>query len=294
MKDYLIKAVACDSQVRAFAAITTNTVGEAQSRHNTLPVTSAALGRSMTGALMLGMSGKGDQKITLKIEGDGPIGAIIADSDAHGKVRGYVQNPHVHFTELNESGKLDVRRGVGTTGTVTVTKDIGMREKINGQVPLISGEISEDITYYLATSEQIPSAVGAGVLVNPDATIQASGGFMIQLLPNASDEVISQIENKLAAMPTISKLIDEGRTPEEILTDILGDDVKVLEKVPVEFECVCSKERFSSAIVTLGEKEIRDMIEEDGGAEASCHFCGNKYDFSVTDLEGLIEETKNK
>lgn len=293
MADYLVRALACNSQVRAFAALTTETVGEAQRRHETLPVTSAALGRTMTGALMLGMSGKGDQKITLKIEGDGPIGAIIADSDAHGKIRGYVQNPGVHFTELNEHGKLDVRRGVGTTGTVTVTKDIGMREKINGQVPLISGEISEDITYYLATSEQIPSAVGAGVLVNPDASIQAAGGFMIQLLPNASEEVITHIEQQLANMPTISKLIDEGRTPEEILVDILGEDVKIIEKVPVSFECVCSKERFGNAIISLGEKEIRDMIDEDGGAEACCQFCGNKYNFSVADLEALIAESKN-
>ncbi|MBF2516504.1 Hsp33 family molecular chaperone HslO [Listeria marthii] len=294
MSDYLVKALAYDGMARVYAAVTTETIKEAQRRHDTWSVSSAALGRTMTGTLFLGAMQKEDQKITVKIEGDGPIGPIVADSNAQGQIRGYVTNPHVHFSELNEAGKLDVRRGVGTSGMLSVVKDLGFGENFTGQTPIVSGEIGEDFTYYLATSEQINSSVGVGVLVNPDDTIEAAGGFMLQLLPGATDEVIDEIEKNLSVLPTVSRMIEAGETPESILAKLAGGEEKlqILEKIPVSFECNCSKERFGSAIISLGKEEIRSMIEEDHGAEAECHFCRNTYDFSEKELEELYEEAK--
>lgn len=290
MSDYLVRALAFEGSVRAFAARTTDTVGEGQRRHGTWPTASAALGRSMTAALMMGAMLKGEDKITVKVEGNGPIGPMIIDSNAKGEVRGYVTNPQTHF-DLNEHGKLDVRRAVGTEGTLTIVKDLGMRDFFTGQVPIVSGEIGEDFTYYFAVSEQVPSSVGLGVLVNPDNSILAAGGFIIQLMPGIDDETITVIEEHLSNMEPVSKLIERGLTPEEILFEILGEDnVQILDSAPVSFECNCSKERFGNAIITLGEKEIREMIEEDGGAEAHCHFCMEKYNYSIDELESFIDE----
>lgn len=290
MSDYLVRALAFEGSVRAFAARTTDTVGEGQKRHGTWPTASAALGRSMTAALIMGAMLKGEDKITVKVEGNGPIGPMIIDSNAKGEVRGYVTNPQTHF-ELNEHGKLDVRRAVGTEGMLTIVKDLGMRDFFTGQVPIVSGEIGEDFTYYFAVSEQVPSSVGLGVLVNPDNSILAAGGFIIQLMPGTDDETITVIEEHLSNMEPVSKLIERGLTPEEILFEILGkDNVQILDSTPVSFECNCSKERFGNAIITLGEKEIREMIAEDGGAEAHCHFCMEKYNYSVDELESFINE----
>ncbi|MBD7946243.1 MULTISPECIES: Hsp33 family molecular chaperone HslO [Psychrobacillus] len=290
MNDYLVRALAFEGSVRAFAVRTTDTVGEAQRRHQTWPTASAALGRSMTAAVMMGAMLKGEDKLTVKVEGDGPIGPMIIDSNAKGEVRGYVTNPQVHF-DLNAVGKLDVRRAVGTEGTLTVVKDLGMRDFFTGQVPIVSGEVAEDFTYYYAVSEQVPSSVGLGVLVNPDNSILAAGGFIIQLLPGTDDETITIIEEHLNKMEPVSKLIERGLTPEQLLFEILGEDnVQILNNMPVAFECNCSKDRFGSAIISLGESEIRDMIEEDGGAEAHCHFCMEKYNYSVNELESFIDE----
>ncbi|MDQ0233300.1 Hsp33 family molecular chaperone HslO [Metabacillus malikii] len=290
--DYLIKALAFDNQVRAYAARTTDTISEAQRRHQTWPTASAALGRSMTFGVMMGSMMKGDAKITIKIEGKGPIGAILVDSNANGEVRGYVTNPQVHF-DLNEQGKLDVARAVGTDGNLTVVKDLGLRDQFSGQVPIVSGELGEDFTYYLVTSEQVPSSVGVGVLVNPDNTILASGGFIIQLMPGTSDETITKIEDRLNKIDPISKLIQRGLTPEEILEEVLGKgNVKFLEKQPLQFKCQCSKERIENAIISLGTEEIQAMIDEDGQAEAQCHFCNEKYFLSKDDLENLKNEAK--
>ncbi|MFI8688585.1 Hsp33 family molecular chaperone HslO [Rossellomorea sp. NPDC077527] len=287
MSDYLVKALAYNGQVRAYAVKSTDTVGEAQRRHDTWPTASAALGRSISAGVMMGAMLKGDNKITVKVEGGGPIGAILVDSNAKGEVRGYVSNPHVHF-DLNEHGKLDVRRAVGTTGTLSIVKDIGMRDHFSGQVPIVSGELGEDFTYYFVTSEQVPSSVGVGVLVNPDNTILAAGGFILQLMPGTDDETITKIEERLAKIPPISKLIEKGLTPEEVLEEVLGEgEVKVLETMPVEFKCQCNKERFSNAIISLGVQEIQDMIDEDGSAETSCHFCNEVYVFSKEELEEL-------
>ncbi|MBY6088235.1 Hsp33 family molecular chaperone HslO [Priestia flexa] len=290
MSDYLVKALAYNNQVRAYAVKTTEAVGEAQRRHYTWPTASAALGRAMSAGVMMGAMLKGEQKLTIKVEGGGPIGAILVDSNAKGEVRGYVTNPQTHF-ELNKHGKLDVARAVGTGGTLSVVKDVGMRDQFNGQVPIVSGELGEDFTYYFVTSEQVPSSVGVGVLVNPDNTILAAGGFIIQLLPGTDEATISAIEQRLQTIEPISKLIQRGLTPEEILEEVLGkDNLKILETMPVQFKCQCSKERIGNAIISLGKDEIQSMIDEDGKAEAQCHFCNEMYQFPAEELKEMKEE----
>ncbi|WP_077701806.1 Hsp33 family molecular chaperone HslO [Virgibacillus dokdonensis] len=287
MKDFIIKATAYNGMVRAYAALSTNTVEEARQRHDTWATASAALGRTLTITGMMGAMLKGEDSITTKVMGTGPLGAIIADADAKGHVRGYVMNPHVDF-ELNEKGKLDVARAVGKEGSISVIKDLGLKDYFTGEVPIISGEISEDFTYYFANSEQNPSAVGAGVLVNPDHSILAAGGFIVQLMPGASDEVIQQLEEQIQSFPPISSLIREGNTPEQILQRLFrGQEIKIHESLPMEFHCRCSKERVERAIQGLGEAEIQSMIEEDHGAEASCHFCNKTYQFAEEDLRLL-------
>ncbi|USY55231.1 Hsp33 family molecular chaperone HslO [Bacillus sp. 1780r2a1] len=290
MSDYLVKALAYNNQVRAYAVKTTEAVGEAQRRHYTWPTASAALGRTMSAGVMMGAMLKGEQKLTIKVEGGGPIGAILVDSNAKGEVRGYVTNPQTHF-DLNKHGKLDVARAVGTGGTLSVVKDVGMRDQFNGQVPIVSGELGEDFTYYFVTSEQVPSSVGVGVLVNPDNSILAAGGFIIQLLPGTDEATISAIEQRLETIEPISKLIQRGLTPEEILEEVLGkDNLKILETMPVQFKCQCSKERIGNAIISLGKDEIQSMIDEDGKAEAQCHFCNEMYHFPAEELKEMKEE----
>jgi molecular chaperone Hsp33 len=292
MSDYLVKALACDGNIRAYAVRTTETIREAQERHQTWRTASAALGRTLTAGVMMGAMLKGEDKLTIKINGGGPLGPIVVDSNAKGEVRGYVTNPEVDF-ESNEHGKLDVRRAVGTDGMLAVVKDIGLRDFFSGQVPLVSGELGEDFTYYFATSEQVPSSVGVGVLVNPDDTILAAGGFIFQLMPGTPESVISQVEERLNTIPPVSKLIEQGLTPEEILAELFGkEQVKILEKMPVQFACNCSKDRFANAIIGLGKTEIDAMIEEDGQAEAHCHFCNEKYLFTKDELEEMKKEAK--
>lgn len=292
MNDYLVKALAFDGQVRAYAVRTTDIVAEAQRRHETWRTASAALGRTLTAGVMMGAMLKGEEKLTIKIAGDGPLGLILVDSNAKGEVRGYVNNPKVDF-EANEHGKLDVRRAVGTDGTLTVVKDLGLRDFFSGQVPLVSGELGEDFTYYFVTSEQVPSSVGVGVLVNPDDTILAAGGFIFQLMPGTTDETITLLEDRLKTIAPISSLIQQGLTPDEILDELFGKgQVKVLETMPVQFQCTCSKERFADAIIGLGSAEINAMIEEDGMAEAHCHFCNERYHYSKIELEELKREAK--
>lgn len=290
MSDYLIKALAYGGQVRAYAVKTTDTIGEAQRRHQTWPTASAALGRAMTAGVMLGAMLKGNEKLTIKIDGKGPIGVILVDANAGGEVRGYVTNPMTHF-DLNSNGKLDVARAVGKDGMLSVVKDLGLKDHFTGQVPIISGELGEDFTYYLVSSEQVPSSVGVGVLVNPDNTILAAGGFIIQLMPGTEESTIDNIENCLKAMEPISKLISRGLSPEEILFELLGEEnVKILENMPVKFSCPCSSERIASAIISLGKAEIQEIIDEVGHAEAQCHFCNETYHFNKGELLELKEE----
>ena len=290
MSDYLVKALAYEGFVRAYAVNATETIAEAQRRHDTWNTSSAALGRTMIGALMLGATLKGEDKMTVKIEGNGPAGAIVVDSNGKGEVKGYIKNPHISLP-LNEVGKIDVRGAVGTEGMFTVIKDLGLKEPFSGQTPIVSGEIGEDFTYYLAVSEQIPSAVVVSVLVDTDDSIKTAGGFMIQIMPGASDEIIDQIEARLKETARISTLLDEGQTPEEILQKLLAtDDVEFLETMSVQFKCDCSKEKFASAIITLGAEQIQELIDQDHGAEAVCAFCNNKYEYSEADLYELKHE----
>ncbi|MEY8445836.1 Hsp33 family molecular chaperone HslO [Enterococcus ratti] len=291
MKDYLIKALAYDGYVRAYAVQATDTVAQAQERHNTWHTSSAALGRTLIGGLLLGATLKGEDKLTIRIQGNGPAKGIVVDANAKGEVKGYIQNPHLSLP-LNEAGKIDVRGVVGTQGMFSVTKDLGLKEPFSGQTPIVSGEIAEDFTYYLAVSEQIPSAVGLSVLINTDDRIKTAGGFMIQIMPGADEETINNIEKQLNTTPRVSTLLDEGLTPEEILKGLLGTkDLNILEKISVQFKCDCSKEKFGEAIVALGAEEIQSMIEEDHGAEAVCSFCNNKYEYSEEDLITLKKAT---
>ncbi|EOO32410.1 chaperonin [Bacillus cereus BAG1X2-3] len=289
MKDYLVKALAFDGEVRAYSVRTTNTVSEAQRRHDTWRTASAALGRSLTAGTMMGAMLKGDQKLTIKVEGNGPIGPILVDAHANGDVRGYVTNPHVDF-EGTEQGKLRVYQAVGTEGFVTVIKDIGMREPFIGQSPIVSGELGEDFTYYFAVSEQTPSSVGVGVLVNGDDSVLAAGGFILQIMPGAQEETISFIEERLQKIPPVSTLIEQGLSPEELLYAVLGEDkVKVLETMDVQFNCTCSRERIESVLISLGKTELEQIREEEEETEVHCHFCNERYKFSKEDITNLIE-----
>jgi len=291
MADYLIKSVAGNEMFRAYAVNATGIVAEAQRRHDTWSAASAALGRSLVGTLLLASSVlKGDEQLTVKINGNGPVGGIVVDGNAKGTVKGYLQNPHVHLP-LNEKHKIDVKAAVGTNGFLAVTKSQGVGDPFTGQVPLVSGELGEDFTYYLAQSEQIPSAVGLSVFVNEDNTIGVAGGFLVQVLPNATDEAISSLEGKLKDLPLVSQLLRDGKTPEDILNLLFDGDVKVLDNMPVKFECDCSKERFAESLMALPKHEVQAMIDEDQGAEAVCHFCGNKYQFTVPELQAVLSRS---
>lgn len=286
MSDYLIKATACKGAIRAYAIQSTELVEEARRRQDTWATATAALGRTLTISAMMGAMLKGEDKLTVKLEGDGPTGPIVADANAKGEARAYITNPHVDF-DLNQQGKLDVTRAVGKSGHLSVVKDLGLKEHFTGQVPIISGEVSEDFTYYFVRSEQVPSAVGAGVLVNPDQSVLAAGGFIVQVMPGASDDTIDYLEQRIESIPAISSLIQAGKKPEDILTEIFGEEqVNQLEKLPIVFRCSCSLERIKKVISGLDPEEIDQMIEIDGGAEATCHFCNERY---FVTKEELIE-----
>ena len=292
MADYLVKSVAGNEMFRAYAVSATGVVAEAQRRHDTWSAASAALGRSLVGTLLLASSVlKGEEQMTVKINGNGPVGGIVVDGNANGTVKGYLQHPHVHLP-LNDQHKIDVKAAVGTDGFLSVTKDQGVGDPFTGTVALVSGELGEDFTYYLAQSEQIPSAVGLSVFVNDDNSIGVAGGFLVQVLPNATDEAISSLENKLKDMPLVSQLMRDGKSPEDILDLLFDGDVKVLDKMPVKFECDCSKERFAEALMALPKHEVQAMIDEDHGAKAVCHFCGDQYQFSERELEAVLSRSK--
>lgn len=288
MSDHLIRGLGKEGSLRILAVDTTETVNEAVKRHGAYPTAAAALGRSMTAGVMMGAMLKNEEKVTVTVEGGGPVGAIVVDSDAKGHVRGYLGNPQVHF-DLNDAGKLDVRRAVGTNGFLRVVKDIGLKEHFTGSTEIVSGELGEDFSYYFYASEQVPSIVALGVLVNPDNTIKAAGGFIIQVMPGADDETISFLEKCASEMTPVSKLIERGLSPKEIINEAIGEENwKYLSNMPVSFECSCSKERFLNAISALEPSEIISMIKEDGGAEADCHFCRNKVWIEKEELQELI------
>lgn len=294
MADTLLKVLAFNDEVKAVAMVATDAIAEAQRRHDTWSSATAALGRTIIGTQLLASSLKGDERITVQVNGDGPGGKIMADANGRGEMRGYITNPHVSL-ELNDKGKLDVRGVVGTNGTITVIKDLNMREPFSGQVPIVDGELGMDFTYYLAVSEQINGAVGVSVLVNPDETVRAAGGFMIQLLPSASEATISEIERRISEIPMVSKLIDQQEQPRDILNRLLGEEnIRVLEEMPVKFHCGCTRERFSAGLMSIGVDDLQHLIDEDHGAEVVCHFCGEKYHFDEEELQGLIDEIKAK
>lgn len=290
MSDYLVKSLAFDGQIRAYAVDATETVSTAQKLHDTWSAASAALGRSLVGTLLLASASlQGDETMTVKINGNGPVGGIVVDGNANGTVKGYVQNPHVHLP-LNDKHKIDVKGAVGTEGFLAVTKDLGLKEPFTGQVPLVSGELGEDFTYYLAKSEQIPSSVGLSVFVNNDNSIETAGGFMIQVMPGAKEETISKIEKRLAEIPMVSEMMRDGKKPEDILNEILGaENVKILDKMPVSYHCDCSRERFLGVLTSLPTDQLQEMAVEDHGAEAVCHFCGKKYQFTEDELRKIIK-----
>ena len=294
MDDYILRATAADGLIRAFAATTKNTVQTARTLHNTTPVASAALGRLLTAGAMMGTMLKGEKDlVTLQIKGDGPIEGLLVTADSKGRVKGYPFNPNVDIPPKSPV-KLDVGGAVGK-GYLTVIKDLGLKEPYVGKTELVSGEIAEDLTYYYAKSEQIPTAIALGVLVDTDTSIKAAGGFIIQLMPGATLEVATMLEERITHLKYITELLDRGETPETILDAVLGDmDLEIIDKMPTEFYCDCSRERDEKALISIGEKDLRTILEEDKKAEISCHFCNKVYNFDEADLKKLLDEATSK
>ena len=294
MKDYMVKATAANGYIRAFAATTRDLVEEAKDDHNTSPVATAALGRMLTAAAMMGSMMKGEKDLlTLKIEGDGSLGGVIATANNHGEVKGYPFNPTV-LIPANAKGKLDVAEAIGV-GLMSVIMDTGMKEPYVGQVALLSGEIAEDLTYYYATSEQTPSSVGLGVLLNKDNTIKASGGFIIQLMPGCPDEVIDKLEEKINGLSPVTTMLSEGMSPNDILKHILGDmELEFTESLDLSFKCNCDKDRIEKALISVGEKELKEMIDDGKPIEVKCHFCNKAYEFKVNELEDMLRKATSK
>ena len=292
MSDYIIRATAANSQIRAFAAVTTETVETARKAHNTSPVATAALGRLLTGGAMMGVMMKGEKDIlTLQIHAGGPLQGITVTADSQGRVKGYVGNPNVCIP-ANSKGKLDVAGAVGV-GFMNVIKDMGLKEPYLGQVALQTSEIAEDLTYYFATSEQVPSAVGLGVLMNRDNTVRQAGGFIVQLMPFADEEVISKLEENVAKINSVTNLLEEGHNAESLLEAVLdGFDIEINDRVPTEFYCNCSKERVEKALVSIGRKDLNELIQEGKEVETNCHFCNTNYTFSVEELKEILRRSK--
>lgn len=287
-KDRLIRGIAMNGHVRAFVVRTTALVEELRQRHDTWPTATAAMGRTLTTAAMMGAMLKGKEKMNIQVKGDGPIGQIVADANALGEVRGYVTNPHVHLPS-NSLGKLDVAGAVGTTGFIHVVKDLGMKEPYTGSSPIVSGELGEDFTYYFAISEQVPSAVGVGVLVGTDNAVMEAGGFIIQLMPGLSEDEITVIEHAVGSLPPITSLLDQGLELEEMLKWLLPD-AEVLEEMDIRFQCQCSRERVEQTLISLGQSEIEQLITEDEKAEVICHFCNEAYIFGKEELQQILEQ----
>ena len=289
MNDYIIRATAANDQIRAFAAVTTEMVETAREHHNTSPVATAALGRLLTAGAMMGSMMKGEKDVlTLQIKAGGPLQGITVTADSQGNVKGYVGNPDVCIP-ANSKGKLDVAGAVGP-GFLTVIKDMGLKEPYSGQVMLQTCEIAEDLTYYFATSEQVPSAVGLGVLMNKNNTVRQAGGFIVQLMPFAEEEVISRLEQNVQKINSVTNLLEEGHTPESLLEKVLeGFDVQINEKMDTRFHCNCSKERVEKVICSIGRKDLEEMIADNKDIEVKCHFCNTNYTFTVDELKAILK-----
>lgn len=289
-KDYIVRATAANSQIRAFAASTREMVEYARTVHNTSPVATAALGRLMTGAAMMGSMMKGEKDIlTLIMKGDGPIKGLTVTADSKANVKGYPGNPNVVIPP-NYLGKLDVGGAIGY-GTLTVIKDLGMKEPYSSQVNLTTSEVAEDLTYYFASSEQVPSAVALGVLMEKNNTVKQAGGFIIQLMPFADESVITKLEEKISKITSVTNLLEKGMTPEDILNEVLGEfGVEILDKVPTRFDCNCSRERVEKVLISLGKKELEDMIHDGKDVELNCHFCNTNYVFTPDELKEITKK----
>ena len=294
MSDYIVRATGANQTVRAFAINSGEMVAEARERHRTFPVVTAALGRLMSATAMLGSMMKGeDDKLTVTMKGDGPIGQMTVTVDSHGNVKGFPANPSVDIP-LKYAGKLDVGAAVGA-GTMTVSMDLGLKEPYNGQVELQTGEIGDDFAYYFTVSEQTPSAVGLGVMINKDSTVRHSGGFIIQMMPDAEEETIALLEQNLQKAGSVSQMMEQGMTPEDMLNTLLeGLQPEILETTPVQFHCGCSKEHVSRALSTIQTGELDQMIQEGESIEVKCHFCNSTYHFTVEELKEILAQRNNK
>lgn len=289
MQDHIIKATAANAQIRAFAITSKEIVETARKAHNTSPVMTAALGRLLSAAAMMGSMMKGDKDIlTLQIKGDGPAGGLTVTADSHGNVKGYANNPDV-ILPANELGKLDVGGAIGN-GFLGVIKDLGLKEPYVGQTVLQTGEIAEDLTYYFVVSEQTPSSVGLGVLMEKNNTVKQAGGFIVQLMPFAEEEVIDKLEENLMKIKPVTTMLDEGMTPTQILETVLdGLDLQVTEECDCRFFCNCDKQRVEKALISIGKEELQSMIDEGKTIEVNCHFCNRNYEFTVEELKGMVE-----
>lgn len=289
MKDYIVRAMAANQQLRVFAATTKNIVEQARQIHNTYPVATAALGRLLTAGAMMGSMMKGDRDIlTLQIDCSGPIKGLTVTADSRANVKGYVKNPQVDLPP-SQAGKLDVGKALDL-GILNVIKDIGMKEPYNGQTHLVSGEIAEDLTYYFATSEQIPSSVSLGVLMNKDNTVAQAGGFIIQVMPFAEDAMLDKLEKKIESIQPVTSMLAAGMTPEDILEELLGEfGVEITDRIDTAYQCNCSRERVSKAISSIGTQDLQEMIDDGEPIEVKCHFCDTAYTFDADDLKGFLK-----
>ena len=293
MKDYLVRATAAGSQIRAFAVTSTEMVETARQHHNTSPVATAALGRLLTAGAMMGSMMKNDTDIlTIQIKCDGPIQGLTVTADSKANVKGYVENPDVMLPPKN--GKLDVGGALGL-GILNVIKDMGLKEPYVGQTILQTGEIGDDLTYYFANSEQVPSSVGLGVLMEKDNTVKCAGGFIVQVMPFVEEKVLDQLEENISNIHSVTALLEQGHTPESLLQEVLkGMDIEITDILPTQFYCDCSKTKIEKAIISIGEKEIKEMIDEGKDIEVKCHFCNTAYSFSVDELSALLKQAKKK
>ena len=292
MKDYIVRATAANNQVRAFAATTRELVEQARAAHNTSPVATAALGRLLTGGVMMGAMMKNEKDmLTIQINCDGPIEGLTVTADVHGNVKGYVNNPNVMLPP-SKKGKLDVAGALGL-GVMNVIKDMGLKEPYLGQTILVTSEIAEDLTYYFANSEQVPSSVGLGVLMEKNNTVKQAGGFIVQVMPFVEDEVVARLEENIAKIDSVTEMLEKGYTPEKILETVLeGMDIEFTDTLPAKFYCNCSKERVEKALISVGRKDIQEMIDDGEEIEMHCHFCNTSYQFSVEELKEIIKRSR--
>lgn len=292
MGDYIVRAMAADQQIRAFAVTSRELVEKARESHNTSPVATAALGRLLSAGAMMGVMMKGEKDVlTLQMKGSGPLGGNTVTADSMGNVKGYVDNPNAMLPP-NAEGKLDVGGAIGI-GILNVIKDMGLKEPYNGTVELETGEIGDDLTYYFATSEQVPSAVGLGVLMNKDNTVKQAGGFIIQLMPFIDEKVVDKLEEKLATVKSVTAMLDNGYTPEMILEELLGEfGLEITDTMPTKFTCNCDKKRVEKALIGVGRKNLNEMVQDGKTIEVNCHFCNAKYEFTVEELKELIKRSK--